>query len=555
MRTFAIVATLALTDASAVKKTGATITTAALAAPVGHVSGSVTKSSPTDAYGSDSCPIKCISTQAGGASSHDQSSKSWIVQVFHTTNHAAGAHGPATQSTDCADNAGGCTASKVVPHTCKHDESTNTCKCTCAPSAPVQQGQCWLYATSCPDHPTVSWANGWGRDLWGEENKNAGNDANACAQRAKDQFKWCGTTGSNSVSTRHIVGNTVANLVAKTTVTACPVGETKVLGGDSSNSCRRNGCWRDISVCPNHPETVLGEAYDHYAMDTLSADATICAARAQEQFDWCGMSNGDMAKSSWHGTGDLTEILTTSTMCKRGEVPKDGVCVKTGCWISTDACPNQAPGNVHPLKKDLWGEANAGTGTDAAKCAERATGVYNWCGTTGTDVVRTVFYGDSGNTEGIVTEVGNTGPDMDDKGEQNCGTAHKSPCTTQWLPNDGCSKETALASPHNDNKCWPCGANDEFACKFQFADNQGCGPDDTLAKGGDESQPHANGPFHGYNDVNPNPHPAGKCWVCGGDNQPRCDNKYADNNGCMDGHSGTHHANKCWICTRSNVSC
>ena len=73
MRTFAIVATLALTDASAVKKTGATITTAALAAPVGHVSGSVTKSSPTDAYGSDSCPIKCISTQAGGASSHDQS--------------------------------------------------------------------------------------------------------------------------------------------------------------------------------------------------------------------------------------------------------------------------------------------------------------------------------------------------------------------------------------------------------------------------------------------------------------------------------------------------
>jgi hypothetical protein len=396
MRTFAIVATVAVTAAYPNQP--------ALDTPAGHVFGKLTS---TDTYGDASCPIKCISTLSGGASSHDQTSKSWIIQTYHSTNHAAGAHGPSTVGA-CQDTVGGCTTSKVVPHMCKHDASTNTCKCTCAPSAPVQQGQCWLYATSCPDHPNVSWVNGWGRDLWGEQNSNAGNDANACAQRAKDQFKWCGTTGSNSVSTRHVVGNTVANLVAKTTVTACPVGETKVLGGDSSNSCRRNGCWRDISVCPNHPETVLGEAYDQYQQE--SADATTCAARAQEQFDWCGMSNGDMAKSSWHGAGDLTEILTTSTMCKRGEIPKDGVCVKTGCWISTDACPNQAPGNVHSLQKDHWGEANAGTGTDAAMCAQRATNVYNWCGTTGTDVVKTVFYGESGSTEGIVTEVGNTGP-------------------------------------------------------------------------------------------------------------------------------------------------
>merc|ERR1711918_256785 len=101
--------------------------------------------------------------------------------------------------------------------------------------------------------------------------------------------------------------------------------------------------------------------------------------------------------------------------------------------------------------------------------------------------------------------------------------------------------------------CWPCGGNNQFACKFKYSNNQGCGPDDTLAKGGDEKNPKNEGKFHGYNTKNPNPHPAGKCWICGGDNEPRCDNKYANNNGCKPGHSGTHHANKCWACTRGNV--
>jgi hypothetical protein len=147
-------------------------------------------------------------------------------------------------------------------------------------------------------------------------------------------------------------------------------------------------------------------------------------------------------------------------------------------------------------------------------------------------------------------------PDMDDKGEQKCGTAHKKPCATQWLPNNGCSKDTTLAKPFNDNSCWPCGDNNELACKFKFQNNQGCGPDDTLAKGGDASKgSHNIGDHHGFNEVNPNPHPAGKCWTCGGDDQPRCDTKYASNNGCKDGHSGTHRENKCWICTRGNVNC
>ena len=144
---------------------------------------------------------------------------------------------------------------------------------------------------------------------------------------------------------------------------------------------------------------------------------------------------------------------------------------------------------------------------------------------------------------------------MKDMGEKNCGGAHQRPCKEQWLVNDGCSRDTTIAKPFNDNSCWPCGGNNQLACKFKFKDNQGCGPDDTLAKGGDADQEHAIGKHHGYNEVNPNPHPAGKCWICGGDNQPRCDNKYANNNGCKTGHSGTHHANKCWSCTRGNVKC
>merc|ERR1712070_554454 len=67
-----------------------------------------------------------------------------------------------------------------------------------------------------------------------------------------------------------------------------------------------------------------------------------------------------------------------------------------------------------------------------------------------------------------------TGPDMSDKGEENCGGAHQRPC------------------------------------KFKFKDNQGCGPDDTLAKGGDADQEHAIGKHPGHNGT----HHANKCWSC-----------------------------------------
>merc|ERR1719305_2050121 len=36
---------------------------------------------------------------------------------------------------------------------------------------------------------------------------------------------------------------------------------------------------------------------------------------------------------------------------------------------------------------------------------------------------------------------------MEDKGEENCGTAYKRPCETQWLANDGCNLDTVLAKP------------------------------------------------------------------------------------------------------------
>ena len=140
MRTFFIFATATLASADKIVKTSGNTPAASaptgwaasypeqphLTTPVGHVSGSVKKASPTESYGSTNCPIKCISTQAQGASSHaSKSDKGWIIQVFHTTSHATGAHGPANQNASCQDNLGGCTSSTVVPHMCKHDAATD----------------------------------------------------------------------------------------------------------------------------------------------------------------------------------------------------------------------------------------------------------------------------------------------------------------------------------------------------------------------------------------------------------------------------------------------
>jgi hypothetical protein len=185
--------------------------------------------------------------------------------------------------------------------------------------------------------------------------------------------------------------------------------------------------------------------------------------------------------------------------------------------------------------------------------------------------------------------------DMRSKGERNCGKRHQKPCTTQWLPNDGCDVHSVIAKPFNSKSCWPCGGNNQIACKFKWMNNQGCREGEMsrggISKGGDASRPNSLGVHHGYNEKNPNPHPAGKCWRCGNHGEPACDHKYgvnngckdgmaqghankcwrcgadnqpkcnvaagwyANNNGCKSGHSGTHHGDKCWSCNRSNVQC
>jgi len=468
--------------------------------------------------------------------------------------------------------------------------STNDCRCCecndsgfaqlevesnaqrAAPTAADGKGkhpaQCWVYTSRCPNDPGSFMEGKWGQDTWGEDNKGA-HALNACHSRAQDYWNWCGLEEGDEVRVRHIASDGV---VTQDKLQSCAAGHNSVSFAGEAPKCVKAGCWQKVESCPKHPASAkVGWTLDMYAMENLGADpAATCAKRASDYFQWCGVADGVSTASRWHSDGTL-EAIETVTKCPAGaSLNDDNTCGKKGCWLKwTSACTKHPNVFTGEFREDTWGMANAKAGDSAALCHKRATENFNWCGMT-SGSVEAVFHGDgtqnvpfsataavkAAPAKAVSAKAAVSEPDMDDKGEQKCGIAHKKPCATQWLPNNGCSKDTTLAKPFNDNSCWPCGDNNELACKFKFQNNQGCGPDDTLAKGGDASKgSHNIGDHHGFNEVNPNPHPAGKCWTCGGDDEPRCDTKYASNNGCKDGHSGTHHANKCWICTRGNVNC
>jgi hypothetical protein len=53
------------------------------------------------------------------------------ITTMHTTSNDAGEHGPSTVHADCKKTVGGCQVSKVITHTCAHNQETGVCACTC----------------------------------------------------------------------------------------------------------------------------------------------------------------------------------------------------------------------------------------------------------------------------------------------------------------------------------------------------------------------------------------------------------------------------------------
>ena len=86
----------------------------------------------TQAPTAANCPITCMAFDKDGARINSPSVKTvHHIKTKHTTSNDAGEHGPSTVHADCKKTVGGCQVSKVITHTCAHNQETGVCACTC----------------------------------------------------------------------------------------------------------------------------------------------------------------------------------------------------------------------------------------------------------------------------------------------------------------------------------------------------------------------------------------------------------------------------------------
>ena len=106
-----------------------TTTTAAPPAPVKKQPTQPEK--PTEPVPVSNCPVTCKAFDQAGQKIVAAGVQVHHIKTRHVRSNAAGAHGPPMVDAKCVDTVGGCQTAPVVKHTCKHDEDTGVCSCTC----------------------------------------------------------------------------------------------------------------------------------------------------------------------------------------------------------------------------------------------------------------------------------------------------------------------------------------------------------------------------------------------------------------------------------------
>jgi subtilisin family serine protease len=140
----------------------------------------------------------------------------------------------------------------------------------------------------------------------------------------------------NNVATTDVVGN------------PGPGSPNRLLHSPSGTFCKINN-----TACPNHP-TAAGELFDSF--QGSEANQARCIARAGEYHGWCGYPNQSTAQFIVNGW--LVQSKTVGTFCK----------------VTNTLCPNQ------PSEKGVIFDSFDGSGTNQARCMQRAWDYNGWCG-------------------------------------------------------------------------------------------------------------------------------------------------------------------------------
>ncbi|XP_067672286.1 uncharacterized protein [Haliotis asinina] len=189
---------------------------------------------------------------------------------------------------------------------------------------------CWFITDQCPRHPRPRML----RDTGDQKNDSVWTREARCLSRAVDQWKYCGSSISHSL--------------------------TAVFGPTGAMTVAGSGCFMAFEQCPKHPARP-GLHHDVYAERTQNASTNIdgCLSRARAQWAYCGADR---------------RYPVTSLFLPTGAVRSAGA----GCWIKISSCP--ADKHLKPFFYDAWGASNIGSDGLEDECFERATFFWQHCG-------------------------------------------------------------------------------------------------------------------------------------------------------------------------------
>lgn len=139
---------------------------------------------------------------------------------------------------------------------------------------------CRIRQAVCPDHPLKV-------GVFFDDHMGAAISETACIKRASEYHQWCGMKPGQTSTAEFL--------------SAGQILRQQVIG---------TACQIEQSVCPKNP----GPTFTGSFVDTLngaSKSPEACLKRAQEFYDWCGMSGGQSSKATYfeHGVAQRSVVV------------------------------------------------------------------------------------------------------------------------------------------------------------------------------------------------------------------------------------------------------
>ena len=194
-------------------------------------------------------------------------------------------------------------------------------------------------------------------DTWGELHSGSFLSDQACFQRARDWFFFCGNVGGTSEQVQ---------------ATRCHHSQEFTLFG----------CFISLASCAHQPHLSGRTIRDDWGHIHLQTDKHVdrCLARAKDYYQWCGNSQPVQQRIRAHYFPAALKVTTRVESAPASSF--SDVYPKQGCYVQIDHCRKYPSFSQGRPVRDHWGETHRQAALSASACLARAFDYFQWCDST-----------------------------------------------------------------------------------------------------------------------------------------------------------------------------